>query len=430
MSRGCGDTAQIVALACKDSDTIAASRSVSANRRAWLLVFVLSLIAFAIIGVTLTSLSVYLPVLQQEFGWHEAEMGCLPVAMLVGMSIGNLLSGRLMAGLGVRGAIAIGTAATGIGWAVASLSNTLAFFMGAMALTGCGAGIATIVPGVAAITRCFDARRGLAIGAFIGACALAGSIVPSISALLIAEYGWRATFLIGGSAIGAVCLPLAALIRISHETTSAGHSATDGASAGTTGPAAGDVAKLPAYWLLTAALTLSQLCMNGILFSIVAFFLRHGFAQDHAVTIYSATNLMALPGLFVGGALADRYGAKAALPGVLLLQAAGTLCLLGVTGSQTMGNGAAIAGFILLWGLAGGLPSQIGPMLLADLIGARAFATMLGVTLTITGLIGALAPVATGWLYDARGSYVPPIIICGLLTILAAFITLCVKRRD
>lgn len=430
MTGGCGNAIQSIAVTEDEGEVAALSRSTPAGGRAWVLVFTLSLIAFVIIGGTLTSLSIYLPVLQREFGWSEAEMGALPVAMLLGMSAGNLLSGCLISRLGIRGAIATGTTATAIGWATASQSNALPLFMGAMALAGCGAGIATIVPGVAAITRCFDAHRGRAIGVFIGACALAGSVVPPLSGTLIAKLGWHTTFLIAGGGMGILCLPLAALVRITRETPLSDDCVAAAAAHVETGPAAGDVAKLPAYWLLTAALTLSQLCMNGILFSIVAFFLRHGFAQDNAVSIYSATNLMALPGLFVGGALADRYGAKVALPGILLLQSAGTLCLLGVGGAGLGGSGPAIAGFILLWGLAGGLPSQIGPMLLADLIGSRAFATMLGVTLTIAGLIGALAPAATGWLFEAHGSYALPILICGLLTIFAAFMTLWVKQRD
>lgn len=397
--------------------------------RAWSLVAALSLIAFAIIGGTLTSLGVYLPVLQREFGWSETAMGGLPVAMLLGMSAGNLVVGRLMARLGIRGTLAVGIIAAAIGWAAAARAGSLPSFMAAMALAGAGAGIATIVPGVAAITRRFDARRGLAIGAFIGACALASSVVPPLSGWLIAEQGWRSAILVTGGVLAVLCLPLTALVRMPRDAAPTDHGDAEGV-AEDSAPAAGEVARLPAYWLLTTALTVSQLCMNGILFNIVAFFLRHGFAQHDAIAIYSVTNLMALPGLFIGGALADRYGARVMLPGALLLQAAGTLCLLGVGGADLAGSGVAIAGFILLWGLAGGLPSQIGPMVLADLIGSRAFASMLGVMFTITGLIGALAPVGTGWLYEVHGGYALPIIVCGLLAALAAFMTVRLQQRD
>lgn len=430
MTNGCGSVSEATPRAMADGYAPALPHMTPPDRQAWILVSMLSLIAFAIIGGTLTSLSVYLPVLQHEFGWSEAAMGGLPVAMLLGMSGGNLLVGRLISLLNIRGTIVIGVMTTAIGWAVASQATSLPFFMGAMAIAGCGSGIATIVPGLAAITRRFETQRGLAIGVFIGACALAGSAVPPLSGWLITAYGWRATFFLVGAAMATIGLPLAALVKISREATSADHGTTGHLSNGDTGPTASDVAKWPAYWRLAAALTLSQLCMNGILFSTVAFFLRNGFAQEHAVAIYSATNLLALSGLLAGGALADRYGARAALPGALLLQAMGTLCLLGINGANLGGSGPAIGGFILLWGLAGGLPSQIGPMLLADLIGARAFATMLGVTLTIAGLLGALAPAATGWLYEIRGSYALPITIWGLLAVLAALLTLRVKQRN
>lgn len=390
---------------------------VSSGAGPWRLLFLLSAIGFALIGGTLISLSVYLPGLQRHFGWSETAMGSLPVALLIGMSIGNLLVGRMIARYGINKVLVGGVVVSAIGWGGASQASTLPHFLIAMLLAGGGTGMATIVPGMAAITRSFDARRGLAIGVFLGACALAGSIVPLLSAALIGAWGWRAAFLIMGIAIATLCLPLAWSVRTSGER-------EEVATVGASGPCARKVAKWPVYWLLTLALTISQLCMNAILFNLVAMLLRRGFLQETAVTIFSAANLMALPGLFIGGVLADRHGARVALPLVLLMQALGTLCLLGVGGPRFAGGGVAMAGFILLWGLSGGLPSQIGPLRLAELIGTRAFATMLGATFTISGLVGALAPLMTGVLYERSGGYALPVAACGGALVVAALLTL------
>jgi hypothetical protein len=157
--------------------------------------------------------------------------------------------------------------------------------------------------------------------------------------------------------------------------------------------------------------------------------LRSGFPPGKAVAIFSFANLMAVPGLFIGGVLTDRHGARAALPAVMVMQALGTLCLLGIGGPMAAEGGAATGGFILLWGLSGGLPSQIGSLRLAELIGTHAFATMLGVTFTTSGLVGALAPLITAELYERSGGYALPVAACGVATLAAALMTLAVPSR-
>lgn len=392
----------------------------------WLLVAALSMIAFAIIGGTLTSMGVYLPTVQHAFGWSETATGGLPMAMLLGFSLGNLVVGPLMGRLEIRTLVAMGAVLCAVGWALAARLTSLPMLMVAMAMTGLGGGLATIVPGIAAITSSFVARRGLAIGVFIGSTALAGTAVPALSGWLIAEFGWRAAFGISGAAIAAICIPFVVLIQVGR----GGPTGVDADAMAATGPGPQAVAKLPSYWRLTIALTISQICMYAILFNIVAMLLRAGYLQGNAVAIYGLSNLMALPGLLIGGVLADRLGARRVLPACLLLQAIGTFCLLGVgPDAGTVGN-VAVAAFVLLWGLAGGLPNQVGPMVLAELIGTRAFATMLGVTLTISGLLGALAPAAAGWLYDASGGYALPVGSSGVLAVVAAVLTIGLRRRD
>lgn len=384
----------------------------------WGVMVVLSVIGFLLIGGMLTSLSVYMSVMQPLFRWSEAEMGAGPVALLLGMSAGNLFVGRAMRAVGIRRLFALGAGMAVCGWIAAGFTGTLPSFMAAMALSGLGVGMATIVPGIAVISQSFHRHRGLAIALFIGSCALASATMPMISGRLIAALGWRETFWTIGAAAGLICTGLVYLLP----RTRCG--ASDGDGAESFGLTREQALRKPGYWLLAIVLTVSQLSLNAILFTLIAYLRHSGFDQADAVTVYSVANFMSLPGLLIGGMASDRISARILLPIVLALQAAGTLALLGVGGDPLWQGRTAIALFIMLWGSVAGLPAQAGSMLLTEMIGLRAYAAMLGIIFTINGFVGALAPVAVGWAYEASGGYVLPVFCLGMLTLVASIASL------
>lgn len=378
----------------------------------WLWLSIVSVNGFLLIGGMLTSLTVYASVMQRHFGWSEAAMGGGPVALLLGMSVGNLLVGTAMRRLGLRGTFSLGAAIAAVGWIAAGFVHSLAQFAAAMALAGLGAGMATIVPGIALLSETFHERKGLAIALFIGACALASSTMPMVTGALIAWLDWRAVFWAVGGASGVICLGLLRWLprRLGDAPASAMQTTQAGLSRR-------QVAMMPGYWLLTLGLTLSQLCMNGVLFNVIAYLQKSGYAATDAIRIYGIANLMSLPGLLVGGYISDRTGGRIVLPVVLALQAAGTAMLLGV--GVAAWDRLAIIGFIAIWGSISGLPAQGGAMVLGEMIGQRAYPAMLGIVFTVTGVVGALAPVLMGWLYAATGGYAWPIALLVLLTLLA-----------
>ena len=386
----------------------------------WLWLGIVSVNGFLLIGGMLTSLTVYASDMQRHFGWSEAAMGGGPVALLLGMSAGNLLIGAAMRRLGLRGTFSLGAAIAAMGWIAAGFVHSLAQFAAAMALAGLGAGMATIVPGIALLSETFHERKGLAIALFIGACALASSTMPMLTGALIAWLGWRAVFWTVGGAAGAICLGLLRLLP--RRLADAPASAASAMPPAGTGPSRRQVAAMPGYWLLTLGLTLSQLCMNGVLFNVIAYLQKSGYTAPDAIRIYGIANLMSLPGLLVGGYLSDRIGGRIMLPVVLALQAAGTAMLLGV--GLAAWDRLAVIGFIAIWGSISGLPAQGGAVVLGEMIGRRAYPAMLGIVFTVTGVVGALAPLLMGSLYTATGGYAWPIAMLALMALLATLAVL------
>lgn len=384
-------------------------------RHPWVVLCVISLAGFALIGGMLTSLSVYLSVIQPHFGWTETELGGGPVALLLGMSLGNLLVAPAMQRIGARGLVASGCAMAAAGWIAAAQTTGLAQFMVAMGLSGLGVGAATIVPGIAILSQAFDRRRGLAIALFIGSCALASAIMPIATGRLIAAFGWSGTFRMTGAATLALCPALFALLPLTGSTAGDARQADSGLSRG-------EAMRLPAFWILLAVMTVSQLCMNGVLFNVIACLTKHGQALPDAVNLFSLTNFLSLPGLLLGGWLSDRVSPVRLLPAIIGLQAIGTLALLAITPDSPV-RLLGIVGFAVIWGGISGLPSQTGSMVLVELAGARSFAALLGIVFTVNGFIGALAPGITGWLHDLTGGYALPFGLFSALLALAALIS-------
>ncbi|MDE2618816.1 MAG: MFS transporter [Sphingomonadales bacterium] len=386
----------------------------------WAVLAPLGLAGFVFIGAMLASLSVYGAAMQARFGWTETELGGGPVALLLGMSLGNLGVGGALRRFDVRMTFVTGSLLAVLGWLAAAGVGSLAQFMLAMGIAGVGAGMATIVPGIAVLTRLFHRRRGLAVALFIGCCALASSTMPIVTGRLIEGIGWRGAFAVGGLA-GLAPLPL--ILRVLPRRLPDADAAPG--EQGAPGLARAGALRLPAFWLLVAVSTVSQVCMNGVQFTTVAFLTKAGLAAPHAVTLYSATNFMSLPGLLVGGYLSDRVRASRLLPAIIALQAMGTLALLGAGpgGAAAM---AALALFVVVWGGVAGLPAQSAALLLAELIGQRSFGSLLGILFTLNGFLGAFGPGLTGWLHDLGGGYALPFgLFGGTLLVAAAAALLC-----
>lgn len=389
--------------------------STATPREPWGLLIPLSLAGFVLIGGMLASLSVYVSVMQPLMGWSAAEAGAGPVALLIGMSAGNLLISAALRKLGVNGTFVLGSLMAALAWAAAGWSNSLAEFGLAMAIAGFGAGLGSIVPGIAVLTEAFHARRGLAIGLFIGSCFLASSTMPMATNLLIDFAGWRSAFQIVGL-FALLLVPVLWRFLPNRANSCAVHAVDGPADDGLSCSAA---FRLPAFWILTFVMTLSMVCMNGVLFNIVPYLMDRGTVSQDAVALYSFTNFMSLPGLLVGGYLSDRVRVQILFPAILLIQAAGTLALLGM-GDAGPAAIAATGCFVLLWGGVAGLPAQAGSLMLREIVGSCEFSALLAIVFTINGFVGALAPGLAGWLRDATGDYRSAFALFGLVMLASA----------
>lgn len=178
------------------------------------------LVAAAVAGALIisagarTAPGVFMPLLNQEFGWSHAAIGFSVSIGLILYGLAGPFVGTLIARIGTRATAIIGMALI-IASAVAGISITseLGFTIYWGAISGLGTGIVGGVLGATVATRWFVAQRGFVQGLF-GAATSAGQLlfVPLL-ALIGAASGWRMASLVLAAIAAILLIPIVLLVR-------------------------------------------------------------------------------------------------------------------------------------------------------------------------------------------------------------------------
>ncbi len=154
-------------------------------------------------GVGMWSVVVALPAVQAEFGVSRAAASFPYTLTMLGFGLGGIMMGRLSDRYGVRVPLVGATFMLAFGYAVASMSSSLAMYAVAQGLLiGMLGSSASFGPLLADISHWFERRRGVAVSIVASGNYLAGALWPPIVQQLIETYGWRTAHL----CIGAICL--------------------------------------------------------------------------------------------------------------------------------------------------------------------------------------------------------------------------------
>ena len=380
----------------------------------WLVLTILSLISGFFIGGTLVAMGNYIPVIQKVEGWSSAELGAAVSSMLISVALSGMLASVLVDRMGARLTIVAGALIAVSGCWLATHVTSGSGFIAALAVLGIGMGASGPVPCIPAINHRFSHDRGLALGIYFAIISLGASLLPLAAAWFIQETGWRETLQATGILLGAISLAVFFVDLPSSNSNEARPASEGGRTAVNPGVAA--AMRNPIFWLITLAMTLSLMSIQGVLYGTTSYFIQQGTRSVMASTIFSAANLVSLPALFLVGILTDRVGAGRMMFWGLLALAAGTIALLAASSDSAVGW-LAVGCFVLLWGGASGVPSQVGSMLLADVTDARSFGRLLGVNTAVIGLVSALAPLLTSVIRQwSGGDYAP---VFALYTVMA-----------
>lgn len=354
------------------------------------------------------SFGVFFTPLQEEFGAsHGAVSTAFAVAILALFSVGPA-SGSIADRLGPRVLTSGGPILVGIGMVVAGFGQSLWHVQAAFALgVGGGVGLA-YVPGVGAVQKWFDRRRGLATGVAVSGIGAGTLLIPPLAATIVAQLGWREAFIIVGAAVavagGAAGLLVAPPPRPSDQ----------GAITVTPGVRLGAAVTTRPFALLAIGFLLASFGQFTPIAHLAPYAEDKGISPQTAALLLSLLGVGSAIGRFGIGAAADRIGRWRGLG--LSFGGCGLSCILWLVGNDT----ATLGVFAVLLGTCWGGAVALAPAVMADYFGTRAVSGIIGILYTGVGLGALVGPIMAGVIFDWRGSYTIAILVTIIAPIGAA----------
>jgi MFS family permease len=368
------------------------------------------------------SFSAFIDSLQQEFGASRGSVSLVfSLAGLLYFTTGSI-SGPLADRFSSRRVALIGMILIGAGLALASVAHGLVEVYAAYGL-GVGFGVGfSYVPAMGAVQRWFIRHRGFASGiasSGIGAGTLA---VPPLAALLIAQLGWRETYLVLG--VLAAMLGIGAALLLENDPHDRGlypdgDTKNDAPPAARTSSAGVSIAQAVRSKRFLGLYAACLFCALGVFVPFVhltPYALDHGMAKSSAVFLVSVIGIGSTVGRFCLGGLADRLGRRRSLMAMF----AGMAVSLVIWGASTTFWPLAIFAFI--FGTAYGGWVALLPSVVMDYFGGRNVSGIIGVLYTSAGVGTLIGPSAAGFAYDIGGSYTLPILISAAGNVIAVLI--------
>ena len=361
------------------------------------------------IGFTLGAVGLFAAPVGEEFGISATFFNVGVGGFTLVMNLSMPLIGRALDRGSIRSVMALGAvvlAASLVGIAVA----TEVWQVAVCWIVGCALGMAMLGPVASstAMANWFDRLRGRAIGiANVGAPAGPLVIVP-IAALAFEPFGWRPVLLAFAAASLLVALPAARFGMIDRpgEVGQRPDGEDPPEAAGLPGSLADEgawdapsILRSRAFWMLAlgAALFGGQGIVVGA--NSIPFLQHRGASVALSGAVPIAMGVGAIAGPLVFGPLADRIHPRSLFIGLcgLVVVAFGALLLpLPLP---------ALLGLLVVCGLVGGSMMPVYGAAIGRLFGVASFGQVMGLGALVAVPIGAGAPIAFGYAFDATGSY-------------------------
>jgi MFS family permease len=377
-------------------------------RYAWLLVVAATLMMAVTYGLMYTY-SVFFKPLADYFQWDRASVSLIYSASLVIRGGISIATGWLADKYGARKLMLFCGVMIGLGLILSSFVTSFwQFFITYSLIESIGlSGTFGIVTAV--VSRWFTKNRGLALGIVSSGVGLGTLLMVPGAERLIAATDWSQAFLIFGILSGLVVIVCSLFLKSPPADTVSAEvceSKPATAPAVSVGPAA-----KPADLSLKQAIVHPRMIMGLIVFTFLFFanqmVMVHlvNYATDLGISPLAAAGLISLIGVIsIGGRLimgvgSDRIGMHNILILVCGLVAGSLVCLVFTRQLWAFYLCAVFFGFAY-----GGEVPQI-PLFVNQIGGMRTMATLVGLTLFMGNVGGALGPWVAGKIFDVTGSY-------------------------
>ena len=360
------------------------------------------------------TLYVFLPLWASEFGLSFSQVGLIRTAYTGGMSSFQIPAGFLAERYGERRILALGTAATALGFIAAGWAGGFVSLLALLLCAGLGSGVQHPLSS-SIVSRAYeDGRRRTALGTYNFSGDLGKAGVAAAIGVLAGLVGWRAagaTYGVLGVAVALGIVPL--LSRL---------------GAGAVEVRTVDQHAAPSGWGIRDGRGFSALCAIGMIdnatrtgfLTFMPFILMaKGLGVGGVGLAFALVFAGGATGKFVCGVVADRVGV---IRTVVITEAATTAFILTVVSAPLP---VALAVLIPL-GIALNGTSSVLYGTVADLVSSERRSRAYGLYYTVSVGASALAPTVWGLVGDAGGV---PLALSLVAIVVLATIPLCLVLR-
>ena len=397
------------------------------NQRWWIVIA--GCVAHAVnTGLSYFGLSVYFPSFEREFGWSRTAIsGAFSLARIESGLLGPL-EGYATDRLGPPRMMFIGIFVGALGFLCLSLVHSLPMLYAVIVLgIVMGSSLGYNMPISVVIARVFRARRSFAFGIYRMGPGLSGPLVPVVG-WMIGWWGWRAAAVASALILLAVGLPLASVIARTYKR----HEVSLGEAPDSEVKVASEprIASEPqftlreamrtkSFWALSVAMALRHMVTEGVSVHFVILLVDRGWSTTAASGLLGLSALIGAPARLGMAWLGDLLDKRRLIMGLLISLSISVL-FMGWASHPYMWTTC-----MVIYSLAyGGLASLQEPIR-ADYFGTRHFATIHGMSRSVTTAGTFMGPIIAGFFYDLTKSYTIPFTIfafVGLLSMLCMFL--------
>jgi len=360
------------------------------------------------------SFGVFFKPLLNEFGWTRAmTSGAFTVFWIV-TAVASVVMGGLNDKIGPRKVVTFCSLLMGLGYLLMSQVNNiwqLYLFYGLIAGIGAG-GIAVAFKST--VVKWFPKRMNLISGIMATGGALGTLGLPLIASRLIDAYDWRMSYLIMGSFITVMVVPLAQFLKREPVQMGQVSYTEDRQNIYPSGEGFNleEAVHTRQFWLAFILNGLQGLLLATIMVHIVP------HANDLGISALNAANILGIMGgigMISGiatGTSGDKLGIKRTFFILYIMMASSYFWVSNIHELW----------MFYLFGVVFGLARNggvLGSPLIARLFGLKAHGLIFGVMNLAYSIGAATGPLLAGYIFDITDSYTLAFLICGMLGVVA-----------
>ncbi|GGM94457.1 MFS transporter [Lentzea pudingi] len=335
--------------------------------------------------------------LDEEFGWGVPAIALGASILSVTVMLISPVLGFLVDRIGGRRLILFSAPAFGASLiAMSLLPNSLpVFYLAWVLLPLCGLGLWPVTY-LRVTAGWFERRLGLALGIANSGVGIGSVIVPIVTAVLIANFGWRGAFLgLGGLAL--LAFPVAFFFL------------SEPSPRKTTVHFGGDTLRVAArtrpFWLVLAAFLLLGMIGSSVVVHQIRLLLDAGVPSNVANLMPIALGVALIVARIVTGWLLDHFKVSYVMSAALFG---------GVVSFLLFAAGPNVATAIIAGALAGlliGAEFDVLSYLIPPYFGRLAFGKIYGIAFAVFQLGSAVAPFLVSMSRESYGSYCPAMLV-------------------